>query len=489
MTNSLPNLLPLMPLLPLLLAACALILLEAFSEGSERGYLAAVSAIGFLTAILLTLMSLGSPSQTLLEGALVIDDFGRASTVVMMASGLIATLISPAYVSQSGSEHGEYYALMLFAVLGMSIMSFANDLFAMFLGLETMSIAVYGLTALRPKNSRSAEAALKYLLMGAFATGFLLFGMALIYGAAGTASFPGIAAAVQTEVKGILAVGIVLLLIGFAFKIAAVPFHMWAPDVYEGAPTPISGFMAVGVKAAAFLTLLRIVISVLSGAGADAMWVPFLWLLAVVSIVLGNVLALVQTSIKRMLAYSSISHAGYALIGVVAAAKGQMSAGPALLFYLTVYTFMTLGAFGVLAYLEAPNGDPSRERYDAYAGTSQRHPALALAMVIFMIALAGLPPTGGFFGKMYLFTAAIRAGELNLALVGILGSLISVYYYLRVLVAFYVRPDEEAARRQPKRSLSLGLALAVAAFFVLQLGILPNAWLDVTQSALRSLLF
>jgi NADH-quinone oxidoreductase subunit N len=265
---------------------------------------------------------------------------------------------------------------------------------------------------------------------------------------------------------------------------------MWAPDVYEGSPTPIAGFMAAGVKAAAFLALLRIVVVALASpeGGAEPMWVSLLSGLAMVTIVVGNALALVQQSIKRMLAYSSVSHAGYALIGVVAAALGEPGAGKAVLFYLTAYTFMTLGAFGVLSFLERGDSRVESERFGAYAGIGYKHPALSAAMALFMIALAGLPPTGGFFGKLYVFSSAIRADQVSLALVGIFGSIVSVYYYLRVIVAFYMRdvPDPgptPTATRSP--DLTLGLVLSTAA--VLLLGVAPGRWLVVTEAALKSL--
>jgi NADH-quinone oxidoreductase subunit N len=287
----------------------------------------------------------------------------------------------------------------------------------------------------------------------------------------------------------LLALGLILILIGFAFKVAAVPFHMWAPDVYEGAPTPVTGFMAVGVKAAAFVALLRIVMVGLGAGDSSHVWLQLLSALAVLTIVVGNVLALVQQNVKRMLAYSSIAHAGYAMIGVVVAGSGYEEAGAAVLFYLTTYTFMTLGAFGVLTFLERRDGSLEAERFGAFAGIGFKHPAVGIAMSLFMVSLAGLPPTGGFFGKLYLFSAAVKSGAVNLALIGILGSIISVYYYLRVIVAFYMKdaPDP-GPTPQATHSRQLTLGLILAALGVLCLGIVPGWWIEFGQTAIRSLI-
>lgn len=476
------DLAPLLPLGVLLLSAAVSLLAQAFGVSKERGYLANFSLIGFLAAIALLAGQLGQGSERLFAGALLADDFSRTAILVMMAAGLVVSLMSPAYTARVESDHGEYYALLQLAVVGMGVMTMAADLFTLFLGLETMSIAVYAMTALRPKSARSAEAAMKYFLMGAFATGFLVFGMTLVYGATGGVALTELSR-VSLE-RPLLFGGTVLLLVGFFFKIAAVPFHMWAPDVYEGAPTPVAGFMAVGVKAAAFAALLK-VITLLGG--QSELWVQLLSGLAMLTIIAGNLLALAQDSVKRMLAYSSVSHAGYVLIGLVAQLKGDPNAGAAVLYYLTAYTFLTLGAFAVLAALERADGDPEAERYESFGGVGRRHPVLGLAMILFMIGLAGMPPTGGFFGKLYLFSAAIEVGRVDLAFVGILGSLISVYYYLRVLVGFYMRPEPENPRPRPARSTALGIALALSAFCVLALGVFPQPWLSTTQQAAQSL--
>lgn len=497
MTITLADLSHLTPMWILIATGGLLLMFEVFAQQADRRYCANIAAAGFGLAIWSMAASLTAPAAHLFgaygSAPLVVDTFARASSLLLLSAGFIASLLSPGYAKNAGHDHGEYYALMVFAVVGMMVMVMAGDLMTFFLGLETMSIAVYALTGLRAHDRRSIEAALKYFLMGAFATGFLLFGIAFVYGAVGSVGLTDIARFVDKgtvfQSNPILVLGIVLILIGFAFKVAAVPFHMWAPDVYEGAPTPVTGFMAVGVKAAAFLALLRIVMVGLGPVDADiAPWMNLLRGLSILTIVAGNLMALAQNSIKRMLAYSSISHAGYAMIGIVAAAKGEGTAGNAILFYLASYTFMTLGAFGVLTFLERKEGGPESERFGAYAGVGFKHPAMGLAMVIFMIALAGMPPTGGFFGKLYLFSAAIRADELPLTLVGIGGSVVSVYYYLRVLVHFYMREVPEPGptpSATPCPQLSLGIVLSVAG--ILLLGLFPSTWLAISARAIAAL--
>lgn len=496
MNFTLQQLVPLAPTGILLGTALLLLMLEVFSVGGERTWASWLAVIGMAAALFFTLQMIGEPPVSIFASAhraapLIVDAFSNYASALMIAGGIVAALLSPGYVKNAGCNSSEYYALMLFALIGMQIMAMAGDLFTLFLGLETMSIAVYVLTGLRKNDLRSSEAALKYFLMGAFATGFLLFGIALIFGATGVTELGALAQAMRGGMvdQPILGLGVVLLLIGFGFKIAAVPFHLWAPDVYEGAPTPVTGFMAVGVKAAAFVGLLRVVIVGMGGPEASAeVLIPLLTVLAFLTIIAGNVLAIVQRNIKRMLAYSSISHAGYAMIGVVAAAKGETSAGAAVLFYLLAYTFMTLGAFGVLTFLERKDGGSEAERFGAFAGVGFRHPALGIAMSLFMVALAGMPPTGGFFGKLYIFSAALRAGETGLVLAGILGSVISVYYYLRVIVAFYMRelPDPgPLPTATASRPLAIGLALSFAA--VLYLGVFPGRWIELGRLAIQSL--
>ncbi len=499
MSGDIGNLYALLPLGILIGTGVLLLLYEVFGNQSDRTYSAHVAVLGLGGALALCLAHVGRPPVHLFtsadgNAAIVVDAFSLVASSVFIVGAMIAALLSPAYVANARCAHGEYYALIVFAVAGMMVMAMASDLFTLFLGLETMSIAVYALTGIRFNDPRSSEAALKYFLMGAFATGFLLFGIALVYGAVGSVHLDALREALSRTsppaLHSFLSLGLLLLLIGFAFKIAAVPFHMWAPDVYEGAPTPVTGFMAVGVKAAAFVGLLRVVVVGLGTTGwtLEPLWISLLGALTYLTIIGGNVLALVQTNVKRMLAYSSIAHAGYALIGLVAVAKGEPSAGSAVLFYLASYTFMTLGAFGVLTFLERKEGGTEAERFGAFAGMGFKHPGLGLAMSLFMLALAGIPPTGGFFGKLYLFSAAIRADALPLALVGVLGSLLSLYYYLRVVVAFYMR-DVPLPGPTPTatRSTQLAIGVSMAAFGVLHFGVFPSRWIELGQAAIRSL--
>lgn len=494
------DLLAFTPIWILLATGLLLLMYEVFAQRRDRTFCAHLAVVGLGLALVLILRERAGPARYLfgageMTAPILVDDLARVGSALVISAGIVAALLSPAYAKNAGHDLGEYYALMVFAVIAMMVMVMAGDLITFFLGLETMSIAVYALTGLRSDQGRSIEAALKYFLMGAFATGFLLLGIALIYGIAGSVALVDLGALLAASGNAVsseplLGVGLLLVMIGFSFKVAAVPFHMWAPDVYEGAPTPVTGFMAVGVKAAAFVGLLRLI---MVGFGDvhevdEALWIPMLRILAVLTILVGNIIALTQDSMKRMLAYSSVAHAGYALIGVLAAAKGEPSAAAALLFYLTAYAFMTLGAFGVLAYLERREGGGESERFGAYAGVGFKHPALGAAMTLFMIALAGMPPTGGFLGKLYLFSAAIRADELSLALVGVLGSVISVYYYLRVIVAFYMREvPEPGPTPEATRSAHLSLGLAISAAVVLILGVLPGDWLAVTRTAAQSL--
>ena len=491
---SVQDLLPLAPMGIVLGCALALLMMEVFGRGEDRRWAAYVTVLGLAVALYASVRAIGDPPALLFESAthpapIVVDAFSSVASTVFIAAALVAALLSPTYLANAGCAQGEYYALMLMSVVGMMVMAMAADLITMFLGLEVMSISVYVLTGIRKNDLRSSEAALKYFLMGAFATGFLLYGISLIYGASGTVGFEGIARYVATgDVGNLLSMGIVLLLIGFAFKVAAVPFHAWAPDVYEGAPTPVTGFMAVGVKAAAFVGLLRIVVVGMSGAGEVAVVAPTLSLLAALTIIIGNLLAVVQSNVKRMLAYSSVAHAGYALIGVVAAAKGEPTAGAAVLFYLSAYTFMTLGAFGVLTFLERKDGGAESERFGAYAGMGFKYPALGAAMALFMIALAGMPLTGGFVGKLYVFSAALRAGDAWLVFVGIGGSVVSVYYYLRVIVAFYMRdvPDR-GPLPQGSRSGTVAIGLTLSVVGVLMLGLFPGRWIELGRIAIASL--
>jgi NADH-quinone oxidoreductase subunit N len=476
------NLLPLLPAIQVLLTALVVLLRDLFIEEHEpKGFLALISLIGIALAAGET-VALWGAQESAFNDSIVLDNFALFFSLVFLLVGALTILSSIHYVRLLAIHEGEYYALVLFAMLGMMLMAAANDLLVFFLALETMSVAVYVLTGMWRSSARSSEAAMKYFLMGAFATGFLLYGIALIYGATGSTNLSMIADYLLEdpgEWPLYLVGGGFLLLVGFAFKVGAVPFHFWVPDVYEGAPTPVAGFMSVAVKAAAFAAWARILTHKLSALGGD--WVVPLWVLAVVTMTLGNLLAIGQSSVKRMLAYSSIAHAGYLLVPLVV---GEEWGGMPLLFYVTAYAFMTFGAFAVLSCL-AESGNP-RESYSDFGGLGFRRPLLGLAMSLFMLSLAGFPPLGGFVGKFYVFRSAVLGGYLGLAIIGVLNSLLSVIYYLRVIGAMYME-DGGAEGRSFRQSPYAYLAIIVALVGTIYLGILPAAALDWSRIAFASL--
>jgi NADH-quinone oxidoreductase subunit N len=476
------NLLPLLPVVQVLLTALVVVLRDLFiDEHKPKGFLALISLIGIGLAAAESVALWGSQEGGF-NDAVMLDNFALFFSLIFLIVAALTILSSIHYIRQAAIREGEYYALILFATVGMMLMASANDLLVFFLGLETMSIAVYVLTGMWRSSSRSSEAAMKYFLMGAFATGFLLYGIALIYGATGSTNLNVIADYLIEKPTGwplYLVGGGFLLLIGFAFKVGAVPFHFWVPDVYEGAPTPVSGFMSVAVKAAAFAAWARVLMHQLSPLDGD--WVFPLWVIAIGTMTLGNLLAIGQSSVKRMLAYSSIAHAGYLLIAVVV---GEEWGGLPLLFYLLTYAFMTVGAFAVVSSL-AEHDDP-REGYRDFAGLGFKRPFLGLAMAIFMLSLAGFPPLAGFAGKFYIFRGAVLSGQLSLAVIGVLNSLLSVIYYLRVIVAMYME-EGGAEGKSFGRAPYIYLAIALALAGTIYLGILPATALDLSRAAFSSL--
>ena len=477
------NLLPLLPALQVLIAALVVTVRDLFiKDGEPRGVLALYSVIGLTLAAAEVLLLIGGGRESAFNDSYMLDRFALFFAMIFIVAAALTILTSIHYVRQTGIREGEFYALILFATVGMIVMAAANDLMVFFLGLETMSIAVYVLTGMWRANGRSSEASMKYFIMGAFATGFLLYGIALIYGATGSTNLTQISAYLldqPAEWPVYLVGGGFLLLIGFAFKVGAVPFHFWVPDVYDGAPTPVTGFMSVAVKAAAFAAWARILLYRLSPLDTD--WVFPLWIIAIGTMTLGNLLAITQPSVKRMLAYSSIAHAGYLLIPIVA---GVEWGGQPLLCYLLTYSFMTMGAFAVLSTMA--EGDEAREGYSDFAGLGFKRPFLALAMSLFMLSLAGFPPLAGFTGKFYVFRSAVLSGHLTLAIIGVLNSLLSVVFYLRVIVAMYM--EEGGAEGKPFRQAPfVYLAIAVALIGTIYLGILPADALDWSRRAFSSL--
>jgi NADH-quinone oxidoreductase subunit N len=476
------NLLPLLPAIQVLATALVVLLRDLFIEDHEpKGFLALLSLIGIGLAAVET-VALWGAHESAFNDSIVLDSFALYFALIFLLVGALTILSSIHYVRLMEIHEGEYYALVLFAVLGMMLMAAANDLLLFFLGLETMSVAVYVLTGMWRSSARSSEAAMKYFLMGAFATGFLLYGIALIYGATGSTNLSAIADYLleqPAEWPLYLVGGGFLLLVGFAFKVGAVPFHFWVPDVYEGAPTPVAGFMSVAVKAAAFAAWTRILTHKLSPLDSD--WTVPVWVLAVATMTLGNLLAIGQSSVKRMLAYSSIAHAGYLLVAIVA---GEEWGGMPLLFYVAAYAFMTFGAFAVLSCLA--ESDNPREKYSDFAGLGFKRPLLGLAMSLFMLSLAGFPPLGGFVGKFYVFRSAVLAGHLGLAIIGVLNSLLSVVYYLRVIVAMYME-EGGAEGRSFRQSPYIYVVIIIALVGTIYLGILPAAMLDWSRVAFAAL--
>ncbi|HEY3154417.1 MAG TPA: NADH-quinone oxidoreductase subunit N [Candidatus Binatia bacterium] len=476
------NFTPLLPTAQLLVTALVVMLRDLFIEEHEpKRILVFLSLVGIGLAAGETL-ALWGVQESAFHESIVLDNFAHYFALIFMLAAGLTILSSIDYVRQAGIHEGEFYALVLFATVGMMLMAAANDLMVFFLGLETMSVAVYVLTGMWRTNSRSSEAAMKYFLMGAFATGFLLYGIALIYGATGSTNLELISdylAEQPSEWPLYLIGGGFLLLIGFAFKVGAVPFHFWVPDVYEGAPTPVTGFMSVAVKAAAFAAWARILLHKLSALDSD--WLFPLWVITIGTMTLGNLLAITQSSVKRMLAYSSIAHAGYLLIPIVVGAEWG---GLPLLFYVLTYSFMTIGAFAVLSCLSEANNQ--RENYRDFAGLGFKRPFLGLAMSLFMLSLAGFPPLGGFAGKFYVFRAAVLSGHIGLAIIGVLNSLLSVIYYLRVIVAMYME-EGGAEGKSFRQASAVYVAIAVAVIGTLYLGILPASALNWSRIAFASL--
>ncbi len=502
------------PLLVLGLGGLLLMLAEAFGQpapgdgvnargevvdagagrGAELGLIAAV--VLFAGAIFsAALWMVGPENLSGLDAVrpyLVLDRFTVFFSFILCLSGGLVALLGGAYLPEHKIDRGEFFPLLVFSTLGAQALVASGDMLSLFVALETMSLGAYAMIGLRRTSARASEAALKYFLLGSFAAAILLFGGALLYGATGHTDLEGIGQAIRglsgdelTGKAGLVLFGLVLVLVGLTFKISAVPFHMWAPDAYEGAPTPTTSFMAALVKTAAFGVLLRVLLGAFGDprlASWGSGWPPVLGAMAVASMFFANLVAGRQESVKRMLAYSSIAHAGYALVGVVAASR-DVHAQSAVLFYLVGYSLSTVGALGALAL----TGRYGKEAvsFDDLAGLGRRHPAVALALTFFLVSLAGVPPTAGFFGKFYVFKAAIDTELYWLAVLGLLNSVIGAYYYLKVLVYMYMRePKKGAEFATPMHSGYIAAALVIAAVFVLGLGLLPDTVIGMANAAI-----
>ena len=489
------NLASIYPEIVVTIFAIIVLLLHAFTPhhstsykgGAGKGgdHLGYISFIGVAYATFLVFTQEGGTEYSF-NGLWILDNYSRFFRLIFLLGTGLTILISVKYVKDEGINHGEYYSLILFATVGMMIMGGGADLITIFLGLELMSISLYVLAGYTRNRLTSNESSLKYFLLGSFATGFLLYGIALLYGATGTTNLKGISGFIAEANFGnpILIMGMVLLVVGFGFKIASVPFHMWTPDVYEGAPSPITAFMSAGPKAAAFAAFARVFFEGLPS--LQGVWVDLIWVLAVLTMTVGNVIALVQNNVKRMLAYSSIAHAGYVLVAFVSA--NELGIG-SILYYMLAYTFMNIGAFGIIIVVGGKG--EKKVNVDDYTGLAYRHPVAAATMSLFLFSLAGIPPTAGFMGKFYIFSAAIKSGYIGLAIIGVINSVVSVYYYLRITVAMYMKEPEPAlsdAELRPNLvfSTAMIIAMIIAAYGVLRMGILPSDYIALAQQSYLS---
>ena len=462
-----------------LVAMVILVLDFAWPKGS-RDWLGHLSVLGVLVTVIVLVRQWGL-TRSAFSGHYLSDPFALFFKIVFLASAALILLMSIGYLKAEGIDNGEFYALILFATLGMMLMVSAADLLTLYVGLETMSISIYILAGFLKRERRSNEAALKYLLMGGFSSAVILYGMVMLYGLTGATGLKEIGSALTGDrlSNPALLLAMVMLVAGFGFKIAAVPFHMYIPDVYEGAPTPVTALLSAASEVAGLAIILRVFLVAIPG--IQDQWTLLFYVISLITMTVGNIVAIAQSNIKRMLAYSSISHIGYLLIGVVAGRGLGISAA---LLYTLVYSIMTLGAFAIVILLCV--GEVKGERIDDFTGLAQRSPMAAAAMLIFLLSLAGIPPTAGFVGKLYLFGAAIERGYVLLAVIAVVNSAISLFYYMKVAVAMYMR-DVPPAGLALSSSPSLRVALVVAALGTLAIGIYPGPFLDLAKSSIAGL--
>jgi NADH-quinone oxidoreductase subunit N len=474
------NLVAVIPVLTVTLAACAVLLAEAFRRPGEQMPLGWLAAIGLGGAAFEAVLLWGRSGVGF--GVILIDNYSVFFDVTVCVIGLLTVLLSAGTANRDRLPAGEYYALMLFAIAGMMLMASTRDLLVIFIGLEIMSLAVYVMTALRRTDEAGAEASFKYFVLGGFSSAFFLYGIAFSFAVSGTTRLDELGmrvAGTALEPSMLLVLAMVLLLVGFAFKVSAVPFHMWTPDAYQGAPTLVTGFMSTGVKAAAFAAFVRVFLSALEPLRVD--WLPVLSAVAALTMILGTVVGVAQSNVKRMLAYSSIAHAGYLLVGLAAAnAAGKA----AILFYVAAYAVTNLGAFGVLAVLSTP--DRPHDNVRDFAGLWHERPGIAALFTVFLLSLGGFPPTVGFVAKWYIFAAALQENLVALAVLGVLTSVISVFFYLRIVVMMYM-VDEKVTDRRPAapRVAMAGLLIAMVAVFYL--GVLPGGLLSAALDSVSSI--
>lgn len=454
------------------------ILVADLFMGRKKGFLAFIALAGLAAALVFSCGRETVHAVYSFNGAFVVDKFSLFFNLIFCVSTALVVLISLQYLDRENLHLGEYYALLLFGTVGMMMVAGAADMIMVFLGIEVLSICLYVLAGMNRRQPRSAESAMKYFLLGAFATGFLLYGIALIYGVTGSVNFQKIAEALKDErllLSPMLYIGTAFVIIGIGFKAALAPFHQWTPDVYEGAPTTVTAFMAVGPKAAAIAALFRVLWIPLAAMGEE--WKALLWVLAVLTMTVGNVAALAQDNIKRMLAFSGIAHAGYILVAVITGSKMGSSS---VLYYLLAYAFMNIGAFGVVALLGG-KGDEYLN-IDDYAGMGFKMPGIAFAMSVFMFSMAGIPPLAGFVGKFYIFSAAVDAGYIGLAIIGVINSVVSAYYYLRVTVVMYMKEPVRGFDGIALKGLPI-LALAISVIGIVYLGVVPAAIMELARQS------
>ncbi len=474
------NLIVISPLLIVVAWSLVLMLVDLALPRERKSWVGWLSLLGYGAALVQSVALWGTEWGVFVprDGTpmLLVDNYSTFLNVIFLLTGALSVLFSLYYLPRAGLNRGEFYYLMMFSISGMMLMGMANDLILVFLALELLSIPLYVLSGFARPRPDSEESAMKYFLLGAFASGFLVFGVALIYGSTGSTALPEIVANIgQSGVLG--AAGAALVLVGLGFKVAVVPFHMWTPDVYEGAPTAVTAFMSVGAKVGGFAAMIRVFVAALPE--LSDIWIPAMAILAALTMIIGNVVALSQRNIKRMLGYSSIAHAGYILMAVAASVDSANGISSAL-FYMLAYLFTNLGAFAIIMAVERQEGEGVL--LDDYKGLARRSPWMALALAYFMLSLTGVPPTGGFSGKFFVFQATLEAGLVWLAIVGVVTSVISGYFYLRVVYYAFMFDGDGEAVSQP----ALNAVVAITVLATVLLGILPGYWYSMAQEAIWS---
>ncbi len=481
---SLSQFIPFLPEIFLAVAGFAL-LLAGISLGKRGARGLSLLAVGSLAVTAVLIWVVGRPvagPHTILGGMLFVDTFAVYFKLLTMTASGIVLLMSAGYLERSDYAPGEFDALILFATLGMMIMASGANLVSLYVGLELMALSQYVLVGYFKLEVKSNEGAVKYFVLGALSSGVLVYGISLVYGSLGTLDLGAIKAALAAShaMNWTANVGIILVGFGMLFKIAAVPFHVWTPDAYEGAPTPVTAFISVGPKAAAFAMFLRLFLGAFHPELAQ--WRIVMWVAAAATVIYGNIAALTQDNVKRMLAYSSIAHAGYALIGIVA---GTVMGLWSVMVYMLIYTFMNLGAFGFVIMLETRGY--AGELVGDYAGLAKRHPGVAAGMLVFMLSLAGIPPTAGFMGKLYVFSSAVQAGYVWLVVIAVIMSAVSLYYYFRIVVEMYLKDGEEDEPASLVDDRWLDVMIGLCVFMTLAIGIYPAPVVGMAQSGMHAL--